>query len=46
MVKYYDSYHISIYPYMTDLKITQSRYNLLNVSQGFSKITSGHNILQ
>ena len=46
MAKYYNPYHIAIYPYMTDLKITWSWYNIPNVLQGFSKITTGHNVLQ
>jgi len=36
----------AIYPYMTDLRITQSQYNLPDISQGFSNIMSGHEVLQ
>ncbi len=36
----------AIYPYMTDLRITQSRYNLPDISQGFSNIMSGHEVLR
>jgi hypothetical protein len=40
------NYHMAIYSYMTDLRITQSRYNLPDVSQGFSNNKSDHDVLQ